>query len=90
MFSNAEQEPINWILDTGATYHMTSLTSCLSSVKSNVINCYIKLPNGGQVPITHMCDVKLCNDLTLKRPLLGLSLNVIYYLSVSYAETVIV
>ena len=66
---HAEQEPVDWVLDTGATDHMTSLSSCLSRVNSSGLNCCIKLSNGGQVPITHVGDVKLCNDLTLQKTL---------------------
>ena len=54
------------MIDTGATDHMTFVSSCLSNVKKTNPNCGIKLPNGSQVPITHVGDMLLCNNLVLK------------------------
>jgi len=54
------------VINTGAIDYMTSLSSCLSRVKNNGVNCCIKLPNGNQVLVTHVGDVHLSNDLTLK------------------------
>jgi len=57
------------MIDTGATNHMTVVSNCLTNVKNkhNGTGDYcIKLPNGSQDPITHIGDVKLCNDLILK------------------------
>jgi len=62
---HAEHESVNWVIDTGATYDMTSLSSCLFKIRNNGANCCIKLRNGNQVPITHVGDVQLSNDLTL-------------------------
>ena len=45
---------------------MTSLSTCLSRLKNGGVNCCIKLPNGNQVPVTHVGDVQLINNLTLK------------------------
>lgn len=45
---------------------MTSSSKCLPNIKSSEGRCCIKLPNGIQVPITHVGDVQLCNDLVLK------------------------
>lgn len=63
---HAEQDVVNWIIDTGATDHTTSLPNCLVKSKSNDDNFCIKLSNGTQVPINHIGDVQLCNDLILK------------------------
>ena len=62
---HADSDPINWVIDTVATDHMTSLPSCLSRMKENGNTCSIKLPNGNQVPIAQIGDVQLSNDLTL-------------------------
>ena len=63
---HTEHETEHWVIDTGATDHMTSSSKCLSNIKNNEVRCCIKLPNGSQVPITHVGDVQLCNDLVLK------------------------
>ena len=44
---------------------MTSLSSCLATVKKSGNTCCIKLPNGNQVPVAQIGDVHLSNDLTL-------------------------
>jgi len=62
----AEPDSVNWVIDIGATNHMTSLSNCLSRVKNGGINCSIKLPNGNQGLVTLVGDVQLSNNLTLK------------------------
>jgi len=62
---HVDYEHVNWVIDTGATDHMTSLSSCLSKMRENGNNCCIKLPNGDQVFVAQIGDVHLSNDLTL-------------------------
>ena len=62
---HADSVPVDWVIDTGATDHMTSMSSCLDAVKKNGESCCIKLPNGNQVPVAKIGDVHLRNDLTL-------------------------
>jgi len=45
---------------------MTSISKCLFNYKNSSADYCIKLPNGSQVPITHIGHVKLCNNLILK------------------------
>ena len=63
---HVEHDSINWVIDIGATDHMTSLSNFLSREKNSGVNCCIKLPNGNQVSVTHVGDVQLSNNLTLK------------------------
>ena len=66
---HAEKEAINWVIDTGATDHMTSLPKFLHDIKNNTTTSYIKLPNGTQAPITHVGNMNLFNDLILTETL---------------------
>jgi len=66
---NAEKEAIDWIIDTGATDHMTSLPEHLHHSKNNNTRACIKLPNGTQAKITHIGIVHLNNGLVLKETL---------------------
>lgn len=63
---HAVQEGVNWVIDTGATDHMTSLPDYLHKAKNNDLSYCIKLPNGSKVPITQVGDVKLSNGLILR------------------------
>lgn len=54
-----------WILDTGATNHMTPVCKNLVQPQS-CIDIYINLPDGSLAPITHRELVLLANDLELK------------------------
>ncbi|KAJ8444572.1 hypothetical protein Cgig2_013851 [Carnegiea gigantea] len=63
---HAKKEPIDWVIDTGATDHMTSLSEYLHEIKHRNAKSCIKLPNGIQIPITQYGNVHLCNDLVLK------------------------
>ena len=55
---------IPWIIDTGATDHMVCNTSLLTTITSEV-SYSVKLPNGNQVPVTHLGTVKLTDKLIL-------------------------
>lgn len=59
-----------WIVDTGATDHMTADFKLLDNVKSAVSNMTLNLPNGAKAHVTHLGDVTLENGLKL--------LNVLY------------
>uniref|UniRef100_A0A7C9CXZ8 Retrovirus-related Pol polyprotein from transposon TNT 1-94-like beta-barrel domain-containing protein n=1 Tax=Opuntia streptacantha TaxID=393608 RepID=A0A7C9CXZ8_OPUST len=66
---HAEQKEVDWVIDTGATDHMTSVSTRLFTVthkQTSLPNYYIKLPNGSQAPVTQIGDIQLCNGLTLK------------------------
>jgi len=66
---HAEQKDVVWVINTGATDHMISLSHCLTTVTythHGTTGYCIKLPNGSQEPVTHIGDVKLCNGLVLK------------------------
>lgn len=67
----AEHAPCDdWIVDTGATNHMTSNLSVLVNVKAAVPNLTVNLPTGSKATVTHTGDLQLKNVLNL--------LNVLY------------
>jgi len=59
---HAKHETVNWVIDTGAIDHMTSLASCLSKIKGNSGpnggNCCIKLPKSGTCCTNGRCVTK--------------------------------
>lgn len=55
-----------WIVDSGATDHMTYSLSLLTNVKVSSSQCTIKLPTGVIASITHVGEVVLKNGLKLK------------------------
>ncbi|XP_071687249.1 uncharacterized protein [Rutidosis leptorrhynchoides] len=55
-----------WILDTGATDHITPMSKCLSNSKSLFWKPKIKLPNVDSSVISHIGTVKLDNGMGLK------------------------
>lgn len=68
---NAVQTMSNmWIVDTGATDHMTSEFNLLRNVKVAATNLTVNLPTGAKAVVSHIGDVCLDNGLHL--------LNVLY------------
>lgn len=61
--SNANRN--SWIIDSGASDHMTSSTAQLSNVRAVPSHLTINLPTGDVSPITHMGDATLQNGLVL-------------------------
>ncbi|XP_070041607.1 uncharacterized protein [Nicotiana tomentosiformis] len=61
----------NWIVDSGATYHMASTLNLLSDVKNvdNSGNNKVRLPNGDSTYITHIGSAGLTGDTKLKNML---------------------
>lgn len=59
-----------WIMDTGATNHMTSNLKLLVNLKPVVANMTVNLPTGAKAMVSHVGDVYLQNGLQL--------LNVLY------------
>ncbi|OIT33516.1 hypothetical protein A4A49_65846, partial [Nicotiana attenuata] len=63
--SNAD----TWILDSGATNHMTHNKSILTNVKTLVYPYLVTLPNGYKVKVTLIGDVILSPKFSLKKVL---------------------
>lgn len=61
--SAAILSPTTWIIDSGASDHMTSSTSSFTSYKSTPNAKPVKLPTGDVAPISHIGSVHLSNDL---------------------------
>ncbi|KAK9698730.1 hypothetical protein RND81_08G127100 [Saponaria officinalis] len=59
----------DWIVDSGATNHMTSQLNMLKNVKELSTKLKISLPDGRYVYVTHKGDVDLDNSLMLKEVL---------------------
>ena len=55
---------IQWILDTGASHHMTGRLDCLSHVE-DMMECPVGLPNGEQTAATKEGKVELNDELKL-------------------------
>ncbi|OIT36487.1 hypothetical protein A4A49_60451, partial [Nicotiana attenuata] len=58
-----------WILDSGATNHMTYNKSILTNVKILAYPYLVTLPNGYKVKVTLICDVILSPKFSLKKVL---------------------
>ncbi|KAG8362676.1 hypothetical protein BUALT_BualtUnG0051900 [Buddleja alternifolia] len=58
-----------WILDSGATDHITKSISLLESPKSLTIPKYVHLPDGSIVPVTHTGQVTLTPSIILQNVL---------------------
>ncbi|KAG0457850.1 hypothetical protein HPP92_023007 [Vanilla planifolia] len=61
----------SWILDSGATDHMTSHTSFLSKSQPSFSHT-VNLPNGTSAPITHTGNIVFNRDITLENVLCNL------------------
>jgi len=59
-----------WILDTGATDHMTPSNSKLHTCKLTQERSHIKLPNGNTASIAAIGNIRLAHDLVLNDTLL--------------------
>ncbi|XP_074327323.1 uncharacterized protein LOC141665244 [Apium graveolens] len=68
--NNVGVETGRWIMDTGATDHMTADFDLLHNVKSAKPHVTVNLPTGATTMVTHLGDVKLASGLKL--------LNVLY------------
>lgn len=62
-------EAAGWIMDTGATDHMTSNLKLLTNVKAAEANLTVRLPTGDKDIVSHTGDVHLKNGLKLLRVL---------------------
>ena len=58
-----------WIIDSGASDHITSDLSLLNDVKPMHQDCYITMPNGKKVQIKHTGSMLLAPGLVLKNVL---------------------
>lgn len=59
---------MEWIIDTGASHHITSTLTYLVNVQS-ITSCTIGLPNGGSTFATKEGDVYLTDHLVLRNVL---------------------
>lgn len=59
---------LSWIIDTGASRHVTSNASCLTHSK-DILACHVGLPDGAQVVATKEGRVKLSGGITLEHVL---------------------
>lgn len=67
LFSNASINSVftkPWILDSGATNHITSDHTILSKTKSSIIP-FVNLPTGSSAPITSIGDLSFNSNITL-------------------------
>ncbi|KAK9697995.1 hypothetical protein RND81_08G075400 [Saponaria officinalis] len=67
--SELTRSKYEWVIDSGATDHMSSHLDVLSIVKTMSEKPRVNLPNGGYVRVTHKGDVTLRNGLQLKNVL---------------------
>ncbi|KAL2932887.1 Retrovirus-related Pol polyprotein from transposon RE1 [Bienertia sinuspersici] len=61
----AQTKAEDWIIDTGATHHMTGNLQFLSHVKPTSNDLKINLPNGGLSMVSHSGRAHLKNGMTL-------------------------
>lgn len=67
----ASQSKVNsWILDSGATNHMTPYKELLHNIQPLRFPYLVTLPNGCKVKVNCIGSLKLCNDLILANVLL--------------------
>lgn len=59
----------SWIIDSGATDDMVNSPSFFLHLSSTTSHRTVKLPNGENVPITHIGDVKITPNIILKNVL---------------------
>lgn len=67
--STATFDACDWIVDSGASYHMTSDSNGLINLTATKNNPKLNLPNGKTYVITHVGDKKLECNLFLKNVL---------------------
>ncbi|OIT07736.1 hypothetical protein A4A49_62856, partial [Nicotiana attenuata] len=68
-YESFKENADSWILDSGATNHMTYNKASLSNIKTLVYPFLVSLPNGYKVKVTIVGDVILSPQFTLKRVL---------------------
>lgn len=61
---SGKNNSISWILDTGATHHMTGRSDILEEVR-NIIPVWVKLPNGRDSLASKQGSIRLSQRLTL-------------------------
>ncbi|RVW97398.1 Retrovirus-related Pol polyprotein from transposon TNT 1-94 [Vitis vinifera] len=71
---NGKFDTKSWIIDTGATHHVTSDLSWLFDTIA-LFECPVGLPNGESVVATQSGSVRLSNNITLKNVLYVPKLN---------------
>ena len=71
---NGKFDTKSWIIDTGATYHMTGDLSWLFDTIA-LFECPVGLPNGESVVATQSGSVRLSNNITLQNVLYVPKLN---------------
>ncbi|KAF5454422.1 hypothetical protein F2P56_024089, partial [Juglans regia] len=57
--------PNTWIIDTGATDHIIHSVDCFTNITQK-LNSSVQLPNGENVPVTHIGSVQISDQLILK------------------------
>ena len=77
---------LHWILDTGASHHMTANFPALTHIYTLSLPITISQPNGRQVLIEKAGMVKLGPDIILKDVLytLNFQMQSNFYLKISY------
>ena len=68
------KEKLNWIIDIGASHHMTGNLEYLTDLR-NITACLIGLPNGKQAMALKEGTVCLNKHIKLKNVLYGPQLN---------------
>uniref|UniRef100_A0A2N9FIZ1 Uncharacterized protein n=1 Tax=Fagus sylvatica TaxID=28930 RepID=A0A2N9FIZ1_FAGSY len=65
---HASKSP-SWIVDSGASDHMTPSAALLHSIASNTPCKPVQIPDGSLLPVTHTGKVSLSNNITLNNVL---------------------
>ncbi|KAK9671088.1 hypothetical protein RND81_12G006000 [Saponaria officinalis] len=66
---NHKGHKIEWVIDSGATDHMSPYLDIMTNVEVVNEKPKINLPNGGSVKVSHRGDVKLNNGIVLRKVL---------------------